>query len=124
MMNVFGNHPLPTTIAIAALLCCVLASGLALYFGGRPISTTIFAIHKIATVTAALLFFTLVRSSVGLTSPSSLAAAVSLGVLLVSGGLLSLDMLPQGIMRFLHILGAAAGTLSTTASLWLIFNTQ
>jgi hypothetical protein len=119
--------PSPSLIAaIALLLVVVFLLGFRLTRSGRPYSSLILTVHKLAAL-AVLVILALLVVRAAQTAPldavvwiASLAGLVSFLVAIVSGGLLSTDKTLPPAIKVLHRVSPFLAVLAGAATLYLL----
>lgn len=125
-MQFIQDNPQLGLILLAALCLCTLGAGFWLALLGRPLNTPVFTIHKLLTIGMGVLLYFLVRPRFGqltgdtATLTCTILASIGLLGLLVSGALLSLDVLPRTIMLRVHNLATALYAGGGGVAAWLL----
>lgn len=122
----FHNNPHLGLVAFGVLCLLTLATGVWLSTLGRPLSTPVFALHKLLTLGLVVLVYFLVRPHVGalMADKAALACAVlaaaGLLSLFVSGGVLGLDLMPRTVMLRAHAIAAGLFLGGSSLTAWLL----
>ncbi len=121
-----GNTQLQV-LGVALALLLILVSGILLSRKGKPYSTALFTVHKLLGLAAGVLLGVIVYQAhqadpLGLVEISAVVATVLLFAgIVVAGGLLSTDKLPEVALRLHQVLPIFA-VLSVAGTLYLVLS--
>jgi len=119
-MKIFDARMIITII----LFLTAISSGILLTKAGRPLNTAVFAVHKLAALTAFILLIILFKVNLkqagSLTLLLSVCSVILFSLIIITGGFLSFDKFAAGALKTAHKIMVILTIVSSAMAVYLM----